>query len=104
MPSPFFTGWPSGARNAILKSTSATGGTPISVDLTAASSPSTSKVRTRAGFFSSPGRPPPPAPAPPRPVLLAAHGPPGNAEGPLPRAPHPLDPHREAGPHQRVAT
>ena len=50
--SPFFTAWPSGARNAILKSTSATGGTPISVERTAASSPSTSTVSTRSAFFT----------------------------------------------------
>ena len=62
--SPCFTAWPSGARNAILKSTSAIGGTPISVERTAASSPSTSTLSTRSARFTAIGWPasgPPPA-------------------------------------------
>src|SRR6185295_3823341 len=46
--SPFFTDAPSGTRKAILNSTSLTGGTPISVARTAASSPSISTPWTRS--------------------------------------------------------
>src|SRR3989454_2656036 len=52
---PFLTAVPSGIRKAILNSTSVTGGVPISVERTAASSPSSSTLKTRSSRLTGTG-------------------------------------------------